>query len=141
MAANWPGCSENAVRALTLAMEIAAEFETGEVGTGHLLLAFLRVEGCEAFQLLRLLEVAPDELERQTIALLPPPVTGGPESQVSTELGRAINAAMSTVGVSNRFVRTEHLLIGLVEVEEGVAGRALRCVGVDRESVRVALDE
>jgi ATP-dependent Clp protease ATP-binding subunit ClpC len=135
----WPGFSENARRVLDLTIQVAAEAKTGEVSTGHLLLGILRVEECGAFGVLRHLDVPLDELEHQTMALLPAPVAVSPEPSVSPAFKQVIDLAMALIRESKTFVRTEHLLIGLVTVETCTAARALRCLNVDAPQVNMAL--
>jgi hypothetical protein len=50
-----------------------------------------------------------------------------------------IDLAMALIRESKTFVRTEHLLIGLVTVETCTAARALRCLNVDAPQVNMAL--
>ncbi|MBI2846076.1 MAG: ATP-dependent Clp protease ATP-binding subunit [Chloroflexi bacterium] len=44
-------------------------------------------------------------------------------------------------GLNHPYIGTEHLLLGLVQEESGVAAQVLRSLGVERDAVRQALEE
>jgi len=130
--------TRRAKRVLLLAEEEARSFDHTYVGTEHLLLGVMREgEGVGALAL-NALEVDEPRL-RDAVAY----VVGRGETASSGELAlvpRAKNALALAVEearrMNHRSIGTEHLLIGLLLEEEGVAAGILAGLGVDLATAR-----
>jgi ATP-dependent Clp protease ATP-binding subunit ClpC len=111
------------------------------IGTEHLLLGLLREEEGLAAPVLAGLGIAGDEVRALVVRIVgrgDEVATGQipftPSAKKTLEL--ALREALS---LGHNYVGTEHLLLGLVRVNEGVAARVLLDFGADAESVRAAL--
>ena len=126
---------------MVLAHDEARALSHNYIGTEHLLLGLLREEEGLAARVLDALGVTIDEVRAQVgeidgrgdeVATGQIPFT--PSAKKTLEL--ALREALS---LGHNYVGTEHLLLGLVRVNEGVAARVLLDLGADAESVRAAL--
>lgn len=134
----WDKFTDQAKRVLHRAQEQAQRFQHHYVGTEHVLLGLL--EGGEdiAHAVLRRVGVEPDQVRRQVEASM----TRG-ERQVRGEIGltpqvkRVVALALDEAQrLGHRSVGTEHLLIALIRLDEGIAADVLKRLGVDLEQVR-----
>ena len=148
-------------RALTLARDVAIDRGHGWVGTEHLLLGLLGEARNLGVAVLEGLEVDVAELRSAVDSLIEESVEGpgGEESEgaattepapVATEprprrrelrlTPRAESALrlaqQEALKLGHNYVGCEHLLLGLVEEPEGIAGRALRVLGAEATAVR-----
>jgi ATP-dependent Clp protease ATP-binding subunit ClpC len=132
--------TEGAGRAISLAHEEAALAKSDFVGTEHLLLAILRDEEDKATQILRDLQVDSKrlqaEIERIITPQAAPEITFG-QLPYSPRVKRAIEiAGEAAVQLKCDQLGTEHLLLGLLQEPEGIAGQALRNLGIGVADVR-----
>ena len=109
------------------------------LGTGHILLALLREDAGPAAGILAALKVDRDVARTRALEELSPGDGTEPlgERPYTAEARRALESAMASAdesGESN--VDTDHLLIGLVAVEDGLAARALAACGATAAAVR-----
>ena len=114
-----------------------------EVGTGHLLLVLLRQEESLVPALLNLLEVDQKRLAARTATLVDraPQLQDEVEATVSKELGKALQAAEREArGLSDDFISTEHLLLGLTAGQDDAA-RHLSEANVSKERILIALKQ
>jgi ATP-dependent Clp protease ATP-binding subunit ClpA len=128
---------------VALAQKAAREQKVNYVGTEHFLLGILDERGNLAVRVLQSLDIEPDDLRRELEALI------GQQKKVAKPTGpakmtplahRAFElAAQQSVGFFHNYVGCEHLLLGLVIEEEGMAGRVLRSMGVDKTVARRAV--
>jgi ATP-dependent Clp protease ATP-binding subunit ClpC len=129
--------TQRARRVLSLAHEEAERMRHNYIGTEHLLLGLIREEGGVAGRVLRELDLEPQRVKEMVERL-----TGGARSE-----GGRIELAPSTEQVlqlaieearrmGHHYIGTEHLLLGTVRQEEGVAVEVLRRMGVTPEQVR-----
>ena len=144
-------------RALTLARDAAIERGHGWVGTEHLLLGLLGEARNLGVAVLESLEVDLAELRAAVDSLIEESVEGAgaeePEGEATTPAGerrprrselrltpRAESALrlaqQEALKLGHNYVGCEHLLLGLVEEPEGIAGRALRVLGAEATAVR-----
>jgi len=116
----------------------------GSERTEHLLAALLKQEGGVVPELLRKLNIAPEqmlatvqgELERR------PKVYGSAQVGLSHELGRILSAAdQEAKQLKDDFISTEHLLLALVDARQTGVGRTLSLAGLTRERVLQALTQ
>lgn len=123
-----------ALAAIDCALEETIPFNHGYVGTEHLLLGLLRVEDGVAARVLNKLGVDLEkcrEFIRYRIGrgsgTVPIPV----ELPYAPRARRALHhAAKEAETYNNHFVGTEHILLGLVRENEGMAARMLSIFGV-----------
>lgn len=130
--------TDRARRVMALAEEEARGFDHDYVGTEHLLLGLLREEeGVGARILGRLgvqLPLVREAIER---------IVGRGRSPVAGAIGltprakRSIELALAEArGLKHNYVGTEHLLLGLLRVKEGVAAGVLESFGAPLARVR-----
>ncbi len=134
----WDKFTDQAKRVLHRAQEQAQRFQHNYVGTEHVLLGLL--EGGEdiAHAVLRRVGVEPDQVRHQVEAIM----TRG-ERLVRGEIGLTpqvknvvVLALDEAQRLGHRSVGTEHLLIALIRLDEGVAADVLKRLGVGLEQVR-----
>ncbi len=136
--------TEKAREAIVTAQELAEQANHNEVAPEHLLAALLKQEGGVVPELLRKLNIAPEqmlatvqgELERR------PKVYGSAQVGLSHELGRILSAAdQEAKQLKDDFISTEHLLLALVDARQTGVGRTLSLAGLTRERVLQGLTQ
>jgi ATP-dependent Clp protease ATP-binding subunit ClpC len=132
--------SENAMETLQQAAEKAVEFGKKDVDTEHLLLAL--TESPVVQEILREFKLSPDEL-RKSIEENAPRGTRKVEGDKQVHVGvspRAKsaldNALMASRELDHSYVGPEHLLIGVLEEDDGFGGETLRKMGLTPQSLR-----
>jgi ATP-dependent Clp protease ATP-binding subunit ClpC len=131
--------TERARQVVVLAQDEARAFKHGFIGTEHLLLGLLREEEGLASRLLASLDVTVEEVRAQVarvVGLGDEAMTGQipftPRAKKVLELG-----LREGLSLGHNYVGTEHILLGLVRENEGVAARILLDrFDVDAEIVR-----
>jgi ATP-dependent Clp protease ATP-binding subunit ClpC len=130
--------TQRARRVLSLAQEEAEHFQHNYIGTEHLLLGLIREEGGVAGRVLR--ELGLDQrrveelVERMTRASTRT-TTIQPELSPGTK--RVLELAVDEARrMGHHYIGTEHLLLGLVRLPEGVAIDILKRLGISPEEVR-----
>ncbi len=144
-------------RAIDLAIDEARKLGHSHVGTEHLLLGIVRQSDGVAAKLLGARGVDLDKVRDQVIATLgqphrevgasaptpPSPQStqfAGPFDRFNDRAKRVLALSQDeAIRFNHNYIGTEHLLIGLIREEEGVAARALRTLGVELEKARTAL--
>ena len=152
-------------KAFELAIDEARKLGHSHVGTEHLLLGIVRQSESIAAKLLGSLGVDLEKVRHDVIATLgqphrevgasaPEPVpphvfsthpqsTGqftGPFDRFTDRAKRVLALAQDEARRFNHnYIGTEHILIGLIREEEGVAARALRTLGAELDKARTAL--
>lgn len=109
------------------------------IGTEHLFLGLLALDGGTAAQVLRSLGVDREQA-RGAVELIVRDrgLTGAPG--LTSQAKRAIELAVNEVRLTNASgIRSEHLLLGLVAEDEGIAAAVLQSVGVTLQRVRAAI--
>ena len=131
--------SESGLNRLQDAAQKAAEFGKSEVDTEHLLLAL--VDDNVVREVLREYKLDPDEIKK-TIEQTAPRGTrterdGDQQIGVSPRAKSALeHALVASRELEHSYVGPEHILIGLVEEEDGFAGELLRKLGLSPHSLR-----
>jgi ATP-dependent Clp protease ATP-binding subunit ClpC len=130
--------TQRARRVLSLAQEEAERFQHNYIGTEHLLLGLIREDGGVAGRVLR--ELGLDQrrveelVERMTRASART-TTIQPELSPGTK--RVLELAVDEARrMGHHYIGTEHLLLGLVRLPEGVAIDILKRLNVNPEDVR-----
>jgi ATP-dependent Clp protease ATP-binding subunit ClpC len=131
----------DAVRsALQAAREEAAALYHEYVGTEHILLGLLQIQETSASIVLAGLRASPPDLRRLVLALVR---TGhqhqtiGPDLPYTSRAKKVLELSMMEArGLDNSYVGTEHLLLGLLGEEKGLAAQALSQAGLSTDQVR-----
>src|SRR5437660_2645222 len=130
--------TERARQVVVLAQEESRLMRHGYIGTEHLLLGLLREEEGLAARVLESLDITVEEVRAQVARIVGQgdEVTSGqipftPRAKKVLEL--ALREALS---LGHNYIGTEHILLGLVRENEGVAARILLDFDADAEKIR-----
>lgn len=123
---------------VVLAQEEAQGLEHGHIGTEHLLLGLLREREDLGARVLKSLDVTEERTRAQVVRIVP---SGGNVSSghvpFSERAKRALGlAAREAREWGQKYIATEHLLLGLAREKESVAARVLLDFSADSEKVR-----
>jgi ATP-dependent Clp protease ATP-binding subunit ClpC len=130
--------TERARQVVVLAQEEARTLKHNYIGTEHLLLGLLREEDGLAARVLESLDITVEGVRGQVVRIVGSgeDATSGqipftPRAKKVLELG--LREALS---LGHNYIGTEHVLLGLVRENEGVASRILLDFGADGEKIR-----
>ena len=130
--------TDRARKVLSLAQEEAQRFQHNYIGTEHLLLGLVREGEGVAAKVLSNLGVELNKVRDAVEAII-----GRGDRIVLGEIGltprakKVIELAVDEAHrLNHHYIGTEHLLLGLVREEEGIAAMALQSLGVNLEKVR-----
>jgi ATP-dependent Clp protease ATP-binding subunit ClpC len=131
--------TERAKQVVVLAQDEARALKHNYIGTEHILLGLLREEEGLAARVLESLDVTVEEARAQVARIIGPgdePIVSGqipftPRAKKVLEL--SLREALS---LKHNYIGTEHILLGLVRENEGVAARILLDFGADAEKIR-----
>ncbi len=130
--------TQRARRVLSLAQEQAERLQHHQIGTEHLLLGLMREEGGVAGRVLRDLGLDLRRVE-ELVRRLSTAGDRGRSSQLDLSPGtkKVLELAVDEARrMGHHYIGTEHLLLGLVRQQEGIALDVLRRLGVSPEEVR-----
>ncbi len=131
--------------AIRLAFEAARTRGASAVGTEHLLLGILDERANLGVRLLAALDVEPDDVRAEIEGLMRQKgdATAGESSQVSgltPEARRVLElTGEEAIRMVHNYIGCEHLLIALTVERDGLAGRALRTLGIEPVATRRAV--
>jgi ATP-dependent Clp protease ATP-binding subunit ClpA len=127
--------------AIALAQDRAREHHHDHVGPEHLLLGILDEGANLALRVLSLMDVEPDDLRAELIASLEPSSSGATAKAPFTPLAKQVLqcSADEAVRLGHNYIGCEHLLLGLLVTEEGLAGQVLRRMGMEPRTARRAV--
>jgi ATP-dependent Clp protease ATP-binding subunit ClpC len=135
--------TERARQVVVFAQDEARVLKHNYIGTEHLLLGLLREEEGLAARALESLEITIEEVRAEVARIVGQgyEVTAGqipftPRAKKVLELS---TREARTLG--HRYIGTEHILLGIVRENEGVASQILLDLGADAETVRNRLIE
>jgi ATP-dependent Clp protease ATP-binding subunit ClpC len=129
-------------QAVSLAQRTAGAVPHNYVGTEHVLLGILDEGGNVAIRVLDDLEIDPNDLRTELRASMGPATAGSPEGHPPfTPLAkRALElTAKEALGLGHNYIGCEHLLLGVLATEEGLASKVLRRMGVELRTTRRAV--
>src|SRR5882724_7294407 len=134
----WQRFTERARRVVFFAQEEAGKLGENYVSTEHLLLGMVRENDSVAARILDRMGVSlgriRSEIERN---VLRGDGKLGQDMQLTPRAKRVIDLAYDEARqLSNNYIGTEHLLLGLIREGEGLAGRVLAKLGVELERTR-----
>src|SRR5438874_3520078 len=132
--------TERTRKVLAMAREEAARLHHEYVGTEHILLALVRQGEGVAATVLQNLSVELDEIRQkieETVKKGKAAQTTGPDLPYTSRAKKVLELAMSEARELNHsYVGTEHLLLGLLREEKGIAAQVLTDAGVNLEAAR-----
>jgi hypothetical protein len=130
--------TERARQVVVLAQEEARTLKHNYIGTEHILLGLLREEEGLAARVLESLDITVERVRAQVVRIVGSgeEVTSGqipftPRAKEMLEL--ALREALS---LGHNYIGTEHILLGLVRENDGVAARILLDFDADAEKIR-----
>ncbi len=131
--------TDNANKAMDLALQEAQRFNHDYIGTEHILLGLIDEWSGVAADVLKNLDVDPQQIRRKVEKLLSygtTMVTMGqlPFTSASKKVLELALEEASNLG--HNYIGTEHLLLGLIREEEGIAAQVLQNNKVRLEDVR-----
>ena len=130
--------TKRARQVVVLAQEEARTLKHDYVGTEHILLGLLREEEGLAARVLESLDITVERVRAQVVRIVGSgeEVTSGQISftqRAAKVLELALREALS---LGHNYIATEHILLGLVRENEGVAARILLDFDADAEKIR-----
>ena len=132
--------TERVRKVLAMAREEAARLHHEYVGTEHILLGLIREGEGVAATVLQNLTVDLDEIQQkieETVKKGKAAQTTGPDLPYTSRAKKVLELAMSEAReLSHSYVGTEHLLLGLLREEKGIAAQVLTDAGVNLEAAR-----
>jgi|SRR5687768_404341 len=132
--------TERVRKVLALARQEAGRLRHEYVGTEHILLGLVAEGEGVAAAVLRNLRIDPDEIRESVEGLVKKGINAitRPDLPYTTRAKKVLELAMSEASdLGHEYVGTEHLLLGLLREEKGIAAQTLTARGVDLASVRV----
>jgi ATP-dependent Clp protease ATP-binding subunit ClpC len=131
--------TERARKVIILAKEEAKRFNHDYIGTEHILLGLIREGEGVAATVLEKMGLSLENIRLEIEKLVQP----GPATQIIGDLPftprakKALEmAAEEARALGHNYIGTEHLLLGLIREEEGVASQVLINLGLDLNTVR-----
>src|SRR5512143_812747 len=132
--------TERVRKVLAMAREEAARLHHEYVGTEHILLGLIREGEGVAAAVLQNLSVELDEIQQKiedTVKKGKASQTTGPDLPYTSRAKKVLELAMSEAReLSHSYVGTEHLLLGLLREEKGIAAQVLTDAGVNLDAAR-----
>jgi ATP-dependent Clp protease ATP-binding subunit ClpA len=129
-------------KVMSLAQEAACGSMHSHVGTEHVLIGILDEGSNVAVRVLANLDVAPEDLRAELQASMGPAGVGAPEGHLpfTPQSKRALElTAKEALRLGHNYVGSEHLLLGLLATEEGLASKVLRRMGIELHTTRQAV--
>ncbi|HEX4703332.1 MAG TPA: Clp protease N-terminal domain-containing protein [Pseudonocardiaceae bacterium] len=129
--------------AVSLAIKAARDGGVALIGTEHLLAGLLDEGGNLALQVLRSLEIEPDDLREDLAARAS--ADGEVEREIAgrqldTTGAEALRTALTeAINFGHNYIGCEHLLLGLINEPDGAAGEILRSRGAELRLARRAV--
>ena len=134
--------TDRARRVIRLARETALQYHHGYLGTEHLLLGILQEEGGLAMTVLSSAGLSGEQIRHEIEPYLSRQ-TEAPSGGEMPFTPMAKQVLASSVDESSRlghnYIDTEHLLLGLLQAQEGIAARVLHSLGVRRADVHAQI--
>lgn len=128
-------------KSVSEAQREAKEHGHSHVGTEHLLLGILDEGGNLGIKVLEALEVEAEDLRAELLASLSPAGGRAQDKAPFTPLAKQAleRAATEAASFGHNYIGCEHLVLGLVSVEDGLASQVLRRMGVELRTTRRAV--
>src|SRR5438128_1017229 len=130
--------TERARQDVVLAQEEARTLKPNYIGTEHILLGLLREEEGLAARVLESLDITVERVRAQVVRIV-----GSGEEVTSRQIPftprakKVLELALrEALSLGHNYIGTEHILLGLVRENEGVAARILLDFDADSEKIR-----
>jgi ATP-dependent Clp protease ATP-binding subunit ClpC len=131
--------TERARRVIILARGEAEKYQHEYLGTEHLLLGIVREGTGTAISVLQALEFSPKQLEAELISRMPPTenvLTLG-EIPFSPQAKKVLELSVEEARLlGQNYIGTEHLLLGLIKEDSGIAAQVLKSFGLSLSMLR-----
>ena len=127
-------------QALVLAETAARGVPHDHVGTEHVLIGVLDEGGNLALKILETLEIELGDLRNELVASMGPPTTRL-EGHIpfAATAKRALEAtAKEAITLGHNYIGCEHLLLGVLATDDGLASQVLRRMGLELRTTRRA---
>ena len=132
--------TERVRKVLSMAREEAARLHHEYVGTEHILLGLIREGEGVAAAVLQNLNVDLDDIQQkieETVKMGKAAQATGPDLPYTSRAKKVLELAMGEARELNHsYVGTEHLLLGLLREEKGIAAQVLTDAGVNLDAAR-----
>jgi ATP-dependent Clp protease ATP-binding subunit ClpC len=129
--------TQRARRVLSLAHQEAERMRQSVIGTEHLLLGLIEEEGGVAGRVLRELGLEPDRVREMVERMSGFGQHRGGKIDLAPGTQQVLEFAIEEARrMGHHYIGTEHLLLGLVRSQEGLAMEVLRKLGVTSEQIR-----
>src|SRR5215472_10586786 len=132
--------TERVRKVLAMAREEAARLHHEYVGTEHILLGLIREGEGVAAAVLQNMNVDLDEVQQKiedTVKKGKAAQTTGPDLPYTSRAKKVLELAMTEARELNHsYVGTEHMLLGLLREEKGIAAQLLADAGLTLDSAR-----
>src|ERR1700741_2518752 len=132
--------TERVRKVLAMAREEAARLHHEYVGTEHILLGLIREGEGVAAAVLQNLSVDLDEIKQkieETVKKGKAAAATGPDLPYTSRAKKVLELAMGEArDLSHGYVGTEHLLLGLLREEKGIAAQVLTDAGVNLDAAK-----
>src|SRR5579884_1178337 len=128
--------TERARQVVVLAQEEARTLKHNYIGTEHILLGLLREEEGLAARVLESLDITVERVRAQVVRIV-----GSGEEVTSGQIpftprAKKVLELREALSLGHNYIGTEHILLGLVRENEGVAARILLNFDADSEKIR-----
>ncbi len=129
--------TQRARRVLSLAHQEAEHMRHHHIGTEHLLLGLIREEGGVAGRVLRELGLEVNRVQEIVERMTGTGQYKGSKLELSPGMQLVLELAVEEARqLGHHYIGTEHLLLGLVNYDEGIALDVLKKLGVTSEQIR-----
>jgi ATP-dependent Clp protease ATP-binding subunit ClpC len=132
--------TERVRKVLAMAREEAERLRHEYVGTEHILLGLIREGEGVAAAVLQNLSVDLDEIQQKiedTVKKGKAAAATGPDLPYTSRAKKVLELAMAEArDLTHNYVGTEHLLLGLLREEKGIAAQVLTDAGINLEAAR-----
>ena len=131
--------TKRAQRSIMSAQEEAKKMSHDYVGTEHLLLGLLSLNEGVAAEALRIIGIDRDKLRKRILDIVGEGdnilLTG--ERPMTPRAKRVLSLAVKEAQeLGHNFVGTEHILLGLIIEEEGIANQVMEAAGISQNKIR-----
>jgi ATP-dependent Clp protease ATP-binding subunit ClpA len=133
--------TERARQVVVLAQEEARTLKHDHVGAEHLLLGLLREGGGPAAPALESFDITLERVRGEVVRIVGvgQAVTSG-QMPFTPDAKRGLELALQEArGLGHNYIGTEHILLALLTLREGVSARILLDCGADSEQIRDAV--
>ncbi len=135
--------TERVRKVLAIARDESERFRHEYVGTEHLLLGLIREGEGVASAVFRNLKVDPEGVRAMIEEIIQPgsaSATTGPDLPYTSRAKKVLELSMAEArDLNHSYVGTEHLLLGLIREEKGIAAQVLAQCGLRSDAVRAEI--